>query len=258
MSTSGIMMMIVLMLCLELIERQELSAAITEVPVEQVEDAVSQLQLEIEELEKKLAAIAQLANTASQMPTSDRKERIAFLKSANSALQVELDRLQGELNKQEQMEPERDVCRKRLKELQAELDQGQRELSNVQRTIQEEHGEDRPLFTISNGNHRQGWIVDVSGGQIQVAPIGRAEKPKVFRSSRKGLLERQSAESAFLEWSSNVNRQSHPYYFLFVRPSGVREFEKITESFKQSGTAYGYDVASVRQTLLHPERGAGQ
>jgi len=250
--------MIVLLLCLELIERPEVSAAFAENPVQKLQEQISQFQDEIEVLERRIAATTELIQSASQMTPSERNEQVGHLQTANHLLGLELERLQAELNQHERQEPERDVQRQKWKRLREQIEAAERDQASITHAIQAETQDSRPLFSLSHGDRREGWIVDVSASKIQVAPIGRTEKPLTFEPTRRGLFQSELATDAFLAWSRSNSAHSNAYYFLFVRPDGVDAFQALSESFNKTGVSYGYDIADSKQKLLHPERGAGE
>ncbi|WP_437193411.1 hypothetical protein [Planctomicrobium sp. SH527] len=258
MSTSGIMIMIVLLLCLELIERPELSAAASKSPVQQLQEQGEELQEEIKLLEQKIATTTELIQSAAQMSSSERNEQIEHLQTANNLLVLEMERLQAELNRHEIQEVERNIQRQELKQMRDQVEAAEREQAKIANEIQDESRENRPLFFLSRGDRREGWIVDVSASRIQVAPIGKTEKPRSFTASRKGFFQSERVADAFLEWRSSNAASSNSYYFLFVRPDGVENFAKISESFNKTRVSYGYDITDSKTKLLHPERGAGE
>lgn len=256
MSTSGIMIMIVLLLCLELIERPELAATSTERPPLQIAEQVAQLQGEIELLEQRIAVTTELMQSASQMTASERTEQVQHLQTANNLMSIELEQLRGKLKQQEAQNA--GIERQERKRLQEQIESARRNQAAVANAIQAEIQDDRPLFSLPRGDHREGWIVDISATRIQVAPIGKTTKPLTFVSARKGLFQSKRAADAFLTWIKSAPGNSKSYYFLFVRPDGVSDFEQISKSLNITSVSYGYDIADSKQKLLHPERGAGE
>jgi predicted metal-dependent hydrolase len=256
MSTSGIMIMIVLILCLELIESQEISASPAITPAVSLEDTISQLQREINELERKNAEINSLIQSAAQMTASELDEQIENLQTVNRLLNLDLEGLQAKWREIEDHQSDRKMRRDELAELQQQIIAGQRDVDRMTQELEIEARENRPIFSLPRGENRDGWIVDISASLIQVAPIGRAERPVVFTSDGKSRFFARSPQQAFLEWSKQKGTDT--YFFLFVRPDGVDAFQEVTEVFNKRDVSYGFDLADSGQVLLHPIRGAAE
>ncbi|WP_437229461.1 hypothetical protein SH661x_001453 [Planctomicrobium sp. SH661] len=258
MSTSGIMIMIVLILCLELIQRPEISAhaspPVSEPGVPQ--STISELQEEIRLLERRIVDANSLIQSASQLTAAELDEQIQNLQTVNQLLSAKKDDLQTKLTAIEQGEPADDLRRKQLEELRRRFLAAQQEAARLKHELQVEIHEDRSIFSLPRGDRRSGWIVELSASAIQVAPIGRAEKPTRFVPSRSGFLQTKTPQQAFLDWTKQAESQA--YFFLFVRPDGVEAFEEISQVFEKNNVSFGFDLADSEQQLLHPVRGAGE
>jgi len=258
MSTSGIMIMIVLILCLELIQRPEISASVSPPRIDSppVEDTISQLQQEIHRLERRIVDASSLIQSASQMTASEMDEQIQNLQTVNRLLSAKRDDLRAMLKQLEDRQTERNAQRALLAGMLQRFETAQREVANMAHELEIETQDNRPVFSLPRGENRSGWIVDVSASRIQVAPIGRPEKPISFVSSRGSLFQSKSPQKAFLEWAKRWGTKV--YFFVFVRPDGVDGFQEISEAFEQANVSYGFDLADSEQMLLHPVRGAAE
>lgn len=258
MSTSGIMIMIVLILCLELIQRTEISASASPPPAEPIslQDAIDQLKQEVDELERRSAEMNSLVQSAAQMTASEMEEQLQNLLTVNRLLRDDRDRLQEMLNQLQLSAPDRDQRSDEFHRMQQALQAAQREITRMSEELESESKEVRPIFSLPRGEHRSGWIVDVSGSRIQAAPIGRAERPLTFTSQKTGLFLTESPKQQFLNWVKQ--QETNTYFFLFVRPDGVDAWDSISEDFHQTGVTYGFDLATPGQQLLNETQGAAE
>lgn len=258
MSTSGIMIMIVLILCLELLQRSEISASASPPPAEPVslQDSIDQLQQEIEELERRSSEMNTLIQSAAQMTASEMEEQLQNIQTVNRLLSADRDRLQEKLKQLQTIDPERSQKNEELQRMLQALKAAQRDVARMNEELESEPEEDRPIFSLPRGERRSGWIVDVADSQIQAAPIGRAERPRTFASQKTGLFQTNSAQQQFLDWAMQMDADT--YFFLFVRPGGAEAYEAIAESFDKASIPYGFDLADPTQLLLNETRGAGE
>jgi len=258
MSTSGIMIMIVLILCLELIQRPEISASASPSRIDSppAEDTISRLEQEIRQLEQRIVDANSLIQSASQMTASEMDEQIHNLQTVNRLLSAKRDDLRTKLKQLEDRQAERNAQRELLAGMLQRFETAQREVANMAHELEIETQDNRPIFSLPRGEYRTGWIVDVSASRIQAAPIGRPEKPVSFVSSRGSLFQSKSSQKVFLEWTKRLD--TNAYFFLFVRPDGVDAFQEISKTFDQANASYGFDLADSEQMLLHPVRGAAE
>ncbi|SFJ01959.1 hypothetical protein [Planctomicrobium piriforme] len=255
MSTSGIMIMIVLLLSLELIQRhgQAGHAAVTfDLPT--LQDGIAAASRDLEIIEAELKNGDELVQAASSISVVALKDRLQTLLTANAAFTEERDELMSEVQVQSQATPETMAQEQQKATLNSQIHELAQTRDSLQQQLQQTQQDDRPIFSFPRGTETSGWLVEISAKRIQAAPFGRAERPMVF-SGKPGTLIDITPQQEFLDWSAKQSGQ-HAYFFLLVRPSGAAAFDEICGRFDQLRTRYGFDVMGTDQILLHPERGA--
>ncbi|WP_437206324.1 hypothetical protein [Planctomicrobium sp. SH664] len=257
MSTSGIVIMIALLLSLELIQRRGAAAdAVIPDSSSRLRQDIAQAQQEIAAIEERLKASDELVRGASGFSRVELQSQVQNRKDENAALKQQLDAAHSELRRWAQAEPELARLRQEFIEVEQSLQQARSEGAAVQRELDEVIQNDRPVFSMPRGSRQAGWLVDISETRIQVAPLERAAVPLVFERKGKFLLGQEGADEQFLQWAGREAAGS--YFFLMVRPQGLAHFRKIAKQFDQNQTGYGFDLLDSEQILLHPERGAVQ
>lgn len=257
MSTSGIVIMMVLLLTLELVQRD--GQAEQRAPI--VDGA--QLEREIQTAEREIAAFEQrlresdaLVQTMSTVSPAELKRQVQQLRDENTRLAQQVGTLRGRRNELRNGDDELAAERERIELLKKQLAERQQEQRRLQTALESAVSDDRPIFSFPRGSRQSGWLVVISDQEIKAAPLGRSAKPLAFRAGG-GFLGMGSADGAFLKWADSLPT-ANSYFFLIVRPDGVDPFERITESFDQDGIPYGFDVTGQDQAILNPQRGAVQ
>jgi len=256
MSVSGIIVVLVLLLSLELIQKPEQSAAAAAPAV------VEQLRAEIEraaaaaaELEARLQANDEQIRQSAALSPADLQRQIDDFTADSEQLATETAALQSQLDDLQQRERALRIEAAERSDVHEQADDARQTADDLERQLETERAENRLVFELPRGFNKQGWIAVISANEVSVAPLGRASPPRTFTAE--GGLFGSSAESRFLEWTSSL-RQSDLYLLLMIRPDGTSAFESIVVELDRRGIPYGFDLVPAGQTLLHPERGAYQ
>lgn len=256
MSVSGILIVIMLLLSLELVTKTEPSGAM------QAAETAAALQAEIvaataerQELEQSLQSADQLVQAAAALSPEELRRDITRVTADADAITADLATLDA---KRQQVQRELQVAaveRFDQQRLEAELAALEAEAEAVAEQVEAETREDRPVFSLPQGETRDGWLVVLAADRVTVAPLGRAAPPRDFvaGSSRAGA----SAVGSFLAWVDMQNA-ADVYLLMLIRPGGAAGFKLLQPALNERGVAYGYDLVREQQSLLHPERGAVQ
>ncbi len=247
MSTSGIIIMIVLLLTLELVEREskDEQSMVETVDIAEISAEVQTTEEQIENLQQQLEQTDQIIQTASTLSPGDLSRQIRNLNLQND----ELERSVSELNRQwkttslQQGEMSDEL--KKLLETRKALADLNREESKLKTEIDTVVTENRPVFSFPQTDRHSGWLVVVSKNKFEAAPLEKASRPIGFKS-----------RSSFLRWIGS--QKSTAKFFLVVRPDGIDTFDRIREQFDRSSVRYGFDLTGQNQVILNADRGAGQ
>ena len=252
MSTIGIVIMIVLLLCLELVAQKTVQQNETFLEssrdVDQMTSELKELHSRISEVRENLSMSDELLRTASAIPLSQLSKDIESFKFDLEQLsQITKKQKQevaanlGQIKEDEMMQLELDT---KL----AELDELRMQQSRLRNEIDEIVKDDQPVYEFANGGQKSGFVVVISEGEIEVSPIGKASPPNVFESNSQSSI-RNLACDKFLSWVS-ANKNSSNYYFLVIRPDGTESFERISKTFDSRNIRYGFDVLGQNQRFF--------
>lgn len=255
MSVSGIMIVVMLLLSLELVTKSERpgKAVGAEVATD-LQAEIAAARLARQTLAESLLAADQLIQVAAERTPQQLRREIEQAEADAEAIEADLADL---ATRQKQVEKEREAAAVE------QFDQQPLEAELAALTIQErelveqvtvEQRDDRPVFTLPQGERREGWLVVVAANEISVAPLGRPAVPVTFVGESRWIASR-SAVSQFLAWLETLPGSSL-YLLLLVRPGGIDAFDELQPALQSRGIAHGFDVVNARQRLLHPERGA--
>jgi len=231
--TTGIMVLITLLLALELITRTP------EAPQSTSPDKIQELQEAVEAAERDAArlkaAVEDKAQTVKDLAggkkvtrllvedmkkrAEARRKNLEQAKADVGRLALALRRLKGQREKQAAQKKEAD---EKLKEARRKLAKAERS----RRTVLEGDQSKTPL------------LVEVSATEIAVGkvPFGaQAEAQEVVRFSG------PSPTAKFLSW---IRQRSHTseYFVLLMRSEGVKYFEPLVEKIRAAGFQVGWDV----------------
>lgn len=254
MSTSGIVIMMVLLLTLELVERKEgQENLVVRDDRNQIEAHITKRQQEIHELQNRIDQSDAIIQQASSISPSDLKEKVESLRLQNALLRNEVSALKDKLEIADATDAQAEANRDQLRSKQDQLAEMRRERTRLEAEIESVRRDERPIFSFPKGDQRSGWLVVVSENRIALAPIGRAARPLSFQSKGE-ILSLRSAVDQFLEWTSS--QPIGAFYFFLIRPGGTNTFDRIRTKFDERQIQYGFDLAGLEQVILDPERGA--
>lgn len=255
-SVSGIIIVMVLLLSLELVERPEQdSQRITSSVATDVESAITEAEAELETLQGSVQELNSLISDIAETSPSELQNEIDSLRRRIDEKEQGLKRLQAQ---EEQLKEEKeDVLVQQFdrKDEREELNKVIRELADLQEQLEQEREEDRLVFTLPKGSKKSGWLAVIESGRIETAPIGRESRPIRFTSSSSGFLGTDTAVNQFMEWARDRNASSS-YFLVLVRPSGASAFDQLESRLSLSGIQFGFDLIDENQSVLHPKRGA--
>jgi hypothetical protein len=247
-AVSGILIIVVLLLTLELVEQREVEAAPAGRPAD-VSAELAAAEAERDSLKAELADEAAAVKAAAGASAGE-------LRSQSAALRTEIERLGGEVAKAEARKAELTAAEKAVEvrrfdaaETLARAEQAGRKADELRRQIEEAKRDDRPVFSLPRGFNKAGWLAVLGGSSVEAAPIGRTTRPTRIA----GPDGATGSADAFLRWA---DEHDGDYFLLLVRPSGAEIFKPVDDAFREKGVSYGFDAVGEGQIVLHPERGA--
>jgi hypothetical protein len=240
------MILVTLLLAVELIQRKEQAPPQkTAELTPQIEQTVAANRSEIDRIREQLARQGANAVELAEVDPSHLRELIEDNAQATETLQGELDKLRQE---EDDADKRRDAARDHLaqrsgnaqttEEMLAEIQEKQEELRKLQQS-------NRMIFNPDSGTSKSPWIIEIVGGKISAAPVGRSARPVVFDDL-----------AAFESWAGGRDAGGE-YFVLMVKPDGIDTFAGVREYLVNKRFDIGYDLVTADQDVLDPEVGAG-
>lgn len=255
-SVSGIIIVLVLLLTLELIDRPQAEGSPSSRAVaDQIEQAIASAEQDLEALRETTGSTDELIREVANSPPAALRDQIGNLEQRIAQLQAQLALHREQAKQLEKAEEAAELQRFDLKETLESLDQARREVQTLETQLDEERRDNRLVYALPRGFEKEGWLALVEQHQIAVAPIGREAKPIFFTGTKLGPLTVSSAADRFIEWITGQGASS-TYVLLLVRPGGVEDFQKIDQQLTDRGIAFGFDLVGADESVLHPVRGA--
>ena len=254
-SVTAIVIVVVLFLALDLVQRKEAAHADTTAGV--VEDLTAR----IEELKSELAQLQdQTARTDSTVRDSAKfspAELQADVKNAEQAI-LDLQSRQKQLaerNKLWQSREKAALAQKfDLRPQQLQLEQTDKANRDLEQQIEAGRNDKRPIYGLPRGVTNGGWVAVIEKDVVTVAPLGRQARPQRFQQAALSLFADTSA-GEFVKWVKQENHQN-AYFLRLIRPGGATQFDEVDSQFAKSEISFGFDLIDAHQEILHPEKGA--
>jgi len=252
-SVSGILIVMVLLLTLELVERPE-GESDSQLQASELRDAIAGAETELAARQQNVGTTDDLIREVARWSAAELHQRINEQQQEKESQTRELERLRQQ--KSRLAEAERVLAAERFDAQQVleELVETRERNAELEAQAAAEKEDKRPIFTMPRGTQSEGWLVVCEESRVTVARVGHAAPPLVF--SGRGGLTRPSAARAFLDWAREQRTTASPYFLLLVRPSGIDTFDEIEAAFHGGGYHFGFDPVARDQVLLDPQRGA--
>jgi len=174
--------------------------------------------------------------------------------SAIVELEREQTRLERERGKWQTREKEEQARQFDLDPLRKQRKASLADATQLDRQRAAEQAENRTIYSLPRGFDKQGWILVIEAQTISVAPLGRAAKPLVFKSSGISLFGK-SAAAALGDWIEREHLRA-AYFLVLVRPEASTPFHDVQSLLTDKSISYGFDLIGADETNLNPERGA--
>lgn len=240
-AVTGVMILVTMLLTLELLQRKEQSpAAKTAQTIEQVVAVTAQLEAEIAEIERAMAAQSDLI----KYDQAALRRRIAELAQQRAVLERDVDRLRVEQEDARQRQASIQLAAEQQEATPELLAALQNEITSVREHLERLRRSNRMIFNPVACDQKQPWLVELETGTIQVAKVGEIGPPRSFQSV-----------DAFLKWSAGRNAHRE-YFVLLVKPDTIGQFDLARETLSEKGFDVGFDVLAADQTAIDPQTGA--
>lgn len=250
-SVTGVIVLMMLLLTLELIQREHL----TQTPG--TASSVAPLLKAITEFDRQIASTQETLRTGkSQMeelaslPPIDAQRQQQILQQEIERLKIEVESLerqqQQSLLKQDVLE----AASNKQSGPAADLTTLQQRIASMRDQLQKLTNTDRVIYNPNAKTSKRGWLVDLSPNILQVAEVGKKSPPIVFdQNSNRLRIDR------LLDWARTRNIRTE-YFILLIHPNAVDSYEQIQKEMDSLGFDIGFDLLGSDVTAIDPVTGA--
>lgn len=252
---SGIIIVMVLILALELIERPQLASGATSED-QRIHEAIASAEERLRELTAGSQESDELIRDLTSASPVQLHQDIALAQATLAALRRELDEQAAKSGKLATASVGLAAERQEREKESDALDRAARINRELERQLQRESRQNRPVYALPRGTTKSGWLVVLESRQVTVAPLGQSARPMHF-ARKPGSLFGGSAARQFLGWLRQ-QPSANSYFLVLIRPNAVAEFDEIETALTAGGYSFGFDVVGQDQLLIDPDRGAGE
>jgi hypothetical protein len=242
-ATTGILILLALVLALSVI----IQGAESEIETDYADDSQialrDNLAIEVNRLSELLLNMNQDSLTWVNSTPSELKEKIKSATIEESRFQREIENFENLINDQEDNYLELDI-EKKSTDLKNRIGQQESAIKTALTRLSELKSTDR-IFYNFRANSREVWLVEVSGTKIVAYKPGSSSKPRQFDAVWKFNKHAASLET------------SEQYFVLFLKPSGVSNYDKIYSYLVENDCEIGLELIGESQTVVDPEKGTG-
>jgi len=255
-SVSGVLIMIVLLLAIELTQQTFSSAASTgfERTAQQIRHEQQRLVRESAELESSLLASEESIRLATRLPAELLAEKIRSEQAAIETAQAQLQQLRGAADSISRAEREIQSVEETSKENVEELLRLESRIQEVRKTLEQLTNGEWIAYSAPQGiDPRQGWLCDVSETQLKLHSMSSSDRSYVIDTF--GDNESAKSSLAFRKLAEWSNRQApSPQYLLFlIRPSGAWLGRSLTENKQSLSVQFGIELIGEEQQIVAPK-----
>lgn len=244
--TTGIMLMITLVMALRLVES---SAA---APPTQTKRLVEQLDVELESLADESAQLEEQLRQQQEILDSGALVDAATLANQQADLDDRQKRLRSDMTRLQQQQQQVEDRKKKIESVQQarssetqEIQQLKQQIASATSELEEMETGNRVFFNPAPGSKRTPWLVQFSEGEILAGQMGKSVPPQSF-----------TTPTGFLQWARQQPSGS-VQFILLVKPDAIDEFHASFEELKKDGYSVGIDILTKDEQAIDPTSGAG-
>jgi len=252
MSVTGIIVLVMLLLTLELVQLDRLastpnSSAAAAPLLKAIEEVEQELDSASQALSQGNIAVEELA----MLPLDEAKRQKGRLKTEIDRLTIEIDRksqqYQESLLQNEVLEEALDAS----SDTKDELESIQQNIDSLRQQLEDLGKINRVIYNPNAKSHKRAWLVDLSLEGFQVAELGKVSPPIRFVQEV-----HQQRFGALRSWANTRNPRTD-YFILLVRPRTIEIYQDVRKELEDLGFDLGFDVIGNGVTVIDPISGAG-
>ena len=249
-SVTGILIMIMLILCLTLFKSESEETTEETVDLEEVQKQVDEKQLELQKMQAELKSVEKISTLAAtlspeevreKLKTNDRKSK--KIEEDISKLSASADQTKQDLNSSETAFAETETIRKKLEQLENTAKKATSELEKLKKS-------NRIAFSFTDADNVDAWVLDLNGQKTATALANKKMKPKKFDSKYESIRIEE-----IVKWAKTLNPRD-TYIVFMVRSANVRAYKAIRAELEPKGFKFGVNLLGKDVQVLDPDTGA--
>ena len=251
-SVTGIIVLVMLLLTLELIQLDQLSTTLRPTAAaEPLLKAIESMEQEIDSVSQDLkrgnAEVYELATLTHD--EAKRQKRI---------LAQEIDRLTTEIERKQQQHQESlllnevlEVALNASSDTVSELESLQQRIDALREQLEALENNNRVIYNPNSKSNKRAWLVDISPDGLQIAELGKVAPPVRFDQGGQ-----QRRIGALRAWARTRNPRTE-YFILLVRPTTIEVYKDVRKRLEDLNFDLGFDVIGNDAMVIDPIIGAG-
>ena len=245
-SVSGIMILIVLLLAIQLTDSTDESGKQYQETARELREQLKEVTSQIDEVSRELEDTDGLVRLATENPTGQLDKAIASEERHIAKSENQLDNLKGTSEELTQSEQASEKTQQKSEELQEELKELRSEILTLSETLKKIQQGNAGTYVSPRGiDPKRAWICDVSNKQLLMIPLkGKAAGHRLAWNG-----DTETAMQVLRQWLRSTSPQ--PDYVLFlIRPSGLAFDEAVNFKVPSLGLQFGIELIADDHTVL--------
>jgi len=242
-ATTGIVILLTLLLTLELLMRGATSAQLVSAQlVRQAEEAVAALAEQAAELRQRVEAGHENVSELVAADAQDIERKIRDLQNQIALAQREVQSLSETAAERRKLEEDALAQKFDRQEDQQRATQLAEEIRRIEAEIAQMQRDNTLYFNPPPESGLLAWLVEIAGSQVVAARAGQhSQAEHTFRGD--------DAAQQFIRFA-NTRSSTAEYFVLLVRPSGTAAFDIIREELDDESFRYGIDLIGEQQVVI--------
>lgn len=252
-AVSGIMLLVVLLLVIEVLHARSAAAPAPPPDPETAEALfleVRQLQAERDRLAERLDAAERAAKESGALHLGEVPARLEALREENARQETEAEALE---RRAEEVQAELEALKEEAERLDLEIARAERRAVVRQAELDDLDAEKRVHFTFAERTDKTPVLVECSRAGIKAQAMDGRSAPRTFADPSDPTV--QGAKRAFLAWARG--RPAGRYAFIvLVKPSAAGYAMEVVDALRQAGFGVGHEPLEEDRTAVSAAGGA--
>ena len=251
-SVTGIIVLVMLLLSLELIQLEQLSATLSpSVSAEPLRDAIKKMDREIDSVNQDLKLGNAEVYEFATLPMDEALRQKRVLEADILRFVEDVQRIQQQHQESLLQNEVLKVALDASSDTQSDLESLQQRIEAFREQLEALKKNNRVIYNPNAKSDKRAWLVDLSLEGLQIAELGKVVPPVRFDQ---GGQARQI--EALKNWAKTRNFRTE-YFILLVRPKTIEIYKEVRSCLEDLQYDLGFDVIGDDAMVIDPITGAG-